>query len=186
MKQRIIDSYTNKEFMALKRTHIMSRHLYCWRYYISRNLDKHREQRMSRLHVKLLIQVRSNHLKLNLMLHVREHRLYYQKMALRNDGHLQFLKCYDLCCKSNNSGRCACGGHIEDCEHFIMTCSLYHQQRQDLMNVVEYYFAMYDIIILYKYILFPPIFMRWSHRKLILQALCTFILNTDRLLGVRW
>eukprot|EP01084_Bolivina_argentea_P150436 262716_1 len=53
----------------------------------------------------ILMQLRSEHSPLNITKHKLQHYQYYKIMHKNNNGHLQIMKCNQICCKSNNSGR---------------------------------------------------------------------------------
>eukprot|EP01084_Bolivina_argentea_P040354 74578_1 len=139
-----------------------------------------KELRLPQYQTTILIQLRSEHCPLNATNHVLKHYKYYKNMHAINNGHLQFIKCNNKCCALNNSGKCNYCNKIEDVYHYIINCKKYNNHRKQLMYSIMPIYLQYHLTISLKTILFPPKSLTWAHRKLVLQSISSYVINTDR------
>eukprot|EP01084_Bolivina_argentea_P145692 255319_1 len=139
-----------------------------------------KELRIPQYQTAILMQLRSEHSPLNLTKHKLKHYKYYKNMHKINNGHLQIMKCDQPCCKLNNSGRCTYCNQIEDVHHVIFNCNQYNNYRTQLLHHIIPIYLQYNTDVSLKTLLFPPKSLTWKHRKLVLQSICVYIINTMR------
>ncbi len=164
----------------MQNTHVISKNIYLWRYYINIHFNALKELRIPQYQIAILMQLRSEHSPLNLTQHKLQHYKYYKNMHEINNGHLQIMKCDQQCCNLNNSGRCNHCNKIEDVHHFIFNCKQYDNYRQQLLYHVIPIYLQYNMNISLKTLLFPPKSLTWAHRKMVLQSICIYVINTTR------
>eukprot|EP01084_Bolivina_argentea_P040355 74579_1 len=91
------------------------------------------------------------------------------------------IKCN--CCTLNNSGRCNYCDKIEDVFHYMFNCNKYNKERKRLIFTLIPIYVQYNTTISLKTLLFPPKPLTWAHRKLILQSISIYVINTGRFKG---
>ena len=96
------------------------------------------------------------------------------------DNKKLWYKCEKSCFIKNNSGICKCGLGLETLHHYLFTCNIYENQRNWFMFQIVYIYNFYNIPITVKNIMFPPSNITNQHRKHILDALCIYVIKTQR------
>ena len=139
-------------------------------------------QIISKLQCSILLQLRTEHIKLNLCMHQLQHIDYYQLQIHKLNQMTHYLQCDQICCIKYNSGMCNfCISKLESVLHYLMDCKKYTAERLLLYDEIMKMFNMYQLDFVLKNLLFSPVNVNNQHRKHIYQLICNYVLITKRI-----
>ncbi len=129
----------------------------------------------------LLTQLRTEHIRLNWYFHARKHHKGYKTQILLHKCIKNIIKCDEKCCLTNNKGQCNVCETPETVYHFIIKCRKYNQIRSIHLHPIYKLMKNNKYPLTLKTLLFPPINMKWLHRKMILDSVLAFVNMTKRI-----
>ncbi len=160
---------------------VISRNMALWNIYNEKQPIKWDKIQYQIEEFALLTYLRSEHVRLNWYFHVRRHYKYYKNQIKQYDNISTKLTCTDVCCIDNNNGLCNDCTLPETVYHFLIECGKYDVLRQ------LYIFPIYELLqqhiqnVSLKDLLFPPINLKWMHRKMILDNIIQYTKATNRI-----
>ncbi len=126
--------------------------------------------------LKIINQLRTGHIYLYQYSHKLQHYKYYKQHT-----NIQLnIKCEQKCCAKYNGGYCTLCNKPETVIHFIFKCIRFNKLRCKYLIPIQDILMNKNIVFSLKNVLFPPSNLRWMHRKLILNNLSDYVLNTKR------
>ena len=127
--------------------------------------------------------LRSGHSPLNFSKHVSLHRRFYSQ-EWKRCGHdisrLRMMSCAEQCCSLLNNGLCSACHTPEDEEHFLLQCTQHNVIRGRTIDAWRRVYALMLEPFSLKTLLFPPMSFAWRHRKMILQAVARFAIDSGK------
>ena len=164
--------------------HMLSRLFFSWQLSTEpafRPKDDHRM--LTRNQIRIVNMLRSGHSSLNFSKHVSLHREYYSrewKRCNHDISRLQMMTCTQDCCSTLSDGLCAGCKVPEDEEHFLLICPDHAALRRRTIDVWRRVYALLQEQFSLKSLLFPPVSFEWRHRKMILQAVVRFAIQSGK------
>ncbi len=159
---------------------VISRNMALWNIYDEKQPIKWDKIQYQIEEFALLTFLRSEHIRLNWYFHIRNHYKYYKNQIKTYNNINTKLICTDDCCITNNNGLCMDCNAPETVYHFLIECGKYDMVRQ------LYIFPIYQLLqqhiqnVSLKDLLFPPINLKWMHRKMILDNVIYYTKATNR------
>ena len=105
--------------------------------------------------IKIINQLRSQHISLNGYHHILLHYDYYKKQIEENGKITKLLNCLLNCCITNHSGKCNECNIMETVNHFLLICNKYNNLRSQCFWKIERIMDNYGLEFNLKNILFP-------------------------------
>ena len=179
-KKLIVNKIISNTSLYENKSHGISMRLIKWNIFNQCNYKQDNDVTMlSNLNISIITQLRSNHIKLNGIMHQLQHIILYKKQIKLHQEMRYYMQCNLSCCESNNSGRCSfCVNKIEDAYHFIMECKHYKKNRFKLYCECMQIFIKYQMNFSLKNMLFPPLNMSQQHREHIFDLLCQYVIDS--------
>ncbi len=175
------DIIKHKQTQTLHTNAVISRNMALWQIYDEKQPIIWDQKQFEIEEYAILTFLRSEHIHLNWYFHVRNHYKYYKNEIKHHNYIKDQLICIDECCVNNNNGLCIDCDLPETVYHFLIKCEKYSLLRQ------YYIYPIYELLqqhfdeISLKYLLFPPINMKWYHRKMILDSIINYTKATNRI-----
>ena len=164
--------------------HLLSRLFFSWGLTSDDNFRPKDDHRMlTRAQLRIVNMLRTGHSTLNFSSHVALHRDYYSAEWRRCNfdiTQLQMRACSSDCCSSLNNGLCLACNVLEDEEHFLLICPVYSTLRLHTIGVWERVYHALQEPFTMKSLLFPPKSLQWRHRKMVLQAVARFAIQSGK------
>ena len=138
---------------------------------------------LTRNQLKIINMLRCGHSPLNFSKHVSLHRRYYSgewKRCGHDISQLRMMACTADCCSLLNNGMCTRCNKPEDEEHFLLQCADHAAIRARTIDAWRRVYGLMLEGFSLKTLLFPPRSFAWRHRKMILQAVARFAIETGK------
>ena len=163
--------------------HLLSRLFFSWNLHTDKAFRPRDDHGMlTRRQLRILNMLRTGHSELNFSKHILMHHAHYSRVWPTCGGdinQLRIIQCREDCSSLNN-GRCAHCNQLETEEHFLLHCTAHSAIRQRTFGRFFPIYALQFQPINLKNLLFPPLIFRWKHRKMLLQMIVRFAIETQR------
>ena len=138
---------------------------------------------LTRVQLRIVNMLRTGHSTLNFSSHVSLHRDYYSaewRRCNHDIAQLRLRACNSDCCIGFNNGLCVVCAVPEDEEHFLMICPALDQLRRHTIRIWQRVYQSLQELFTMKSLLFPPRSLQWRHRKMVLQAVARFAVQSGK------